>query len=73
MFVFREEYYLQRRDPASLKSEQVKTLDASRNIAEVIIAKYRWGPIGRVGLFFDARLTRFLEPRNPNVSARRWS
>ena len=59
MFVLREEYYLQRRGPASLNSEQAKTLEASRNIAEVIIAKNRSSPIGRVDLFFDARLTRF--------------
>jgi replicative DNA helicase len=59
MFIVRDEHYLERRDPASLKSEQAKTLDASPNIAEVIIAKNRSGPIGRVGLFFDARLTRF--------------
>ena len=65
MFVLREEYYLQRCDPASLKSEQAKTLDASRNIAEVIIAKNRSGPIGRVGLFFDARLTRFTNLESP--------
>ena len=65
MFVLREEYYLQRCDPASLKSEQAKTLDASRNIAEVIIAKNRSGPIGRVGLFFDARLTQFSNLETP--------
>ena len=29
MFVLREEYYLQRCDPASLKSEQAKTPDAA--------------------------------------------
>jgi len=59
MFIYREEYYLSRRDPASLSPEQAETLAEIRNVAEVIIAKNRSGPIGEIGLFFDATLTRF--------------
>jgi replicative DNA helicase len=65
MFIFREEYYLGRRDPASLTEKEAELLATTRNKAEVIIAKNRSGPIARVGLFFDATLTRFanLDPR----------
>jgi replicative DNA helicase len=59
MFIFREEYYLARRDRASLSPEERATFDAVKGVAEVIVAKNRSGPIGEVALAFCAELTRF--------------
>lgn len=62
MFVFREEYYLSRREP-SLDSEKHKAWQQAManvyNVAEVILAKQRHGPIGTIKLFFDGNLTKF--------------
>ncbi len=56
MFVYREQYYLER---AGLPAGD------SEDRAEVLIEKQRHGPIGNVKLKFEAYLTRFsdLEPR----------
>jgi len=59
MLIFREEYYLSRRDPDQLSDEDRALLAASQGIAEIIIAKNRNGPIGTRALHFDAELTRF--------------
>lgn len=70
MFVFREEYYLEREEPTSLKyPDREKYNDAwtkwdqrckeAHGTAEVIIGKNRHGPIGTVKLYFDGSLTRF--------------
>ncbi|MCW5731198.1 MAG: replicative DNA helicase [Alphaproteobacteria bacterium] len=62
MFVFREEYYLARREPRHDTPEHLAWLgemEKVHNIAEVIIGKQRHGPIGNIQLFFDARFTRF--------------
>jgi len=68
MFVFREEYYLERMEPdtgggsdqAREKwSEWREKMDRLTGTAEVIIGKQRHGPIGKVLLAFDARVTRF--------------
>ena len=59
MLIYRDEYYLARRDQASLSAREAAILAAAYNLAEVIIAKNRSGPIGEVGLYFDAALTRF--------------
>ncbi len=63
MFVFREEYYVERRKPsdtdveATLKWQQEMTAVHGR--AEVIIGKQRHGPTGTVNLSFESQFTRF--------------
>ncbi len=72
MFIFREEYYLEKDKPLrdfdednarfedKLESWQIKKSEVE-NVAEVIIAKQRHGPVGSVNLYFDGALTRFAD------------
>jgi replicative DNA helicase len=63
MFVFREEYYVERRKPnesnveETLKWQQEMSLVHGK--ADVIIGKQRHGPTGTVPLAFEAQFTRF--------------
>lgn len=62
MFLYREEYYLARKEPPEGTEKHVEWLekmDKVHNKSDVIIAKQRHGPIGTVHLFFDAQHTRF--------------
>ena len=62
MFIYREEYYLSRKMPQPTDekySAWVADMEKVRNIAEVIIAKQRNGPIGNVALRFDNNTTGF--------------
>lgn len=62
MFVFREEYYESRREPAEgtdKHREWQQRMADIYNVAEVIIAKQRHGPVGTVRLFYEGRLTKF--------------
>jgi len=62
MFVFREEYYLMRREPREGTPEYAAwqdEMDQVHNKAEVIIGKQRHGSIGIVQLRFDPSLTLF--------------
>lgn len=70
MFLYREEYYRDREKPGQRDSEPDQKfherverhemlLEASRNRAEVIVAKQRHGPIGTVHLQFQGDYTRF--------------
>ena len=72
MFIFREEYYLEKGEPMHNVDEardrfedrhqiwQERIADV-RNTASVIIAKQRHGPVGTIDLFFDGSLTRFAD------------
>jgi len=71
LFVFREQYYVERLEPnpqdveAHLKWQQ--ELERVQGIGEVIIGKQRHGPTGTVRLQFTGELTRFdnLDPNHP--------
>ncbi|HRO51169.1 MAG TPA: DnaB-like helicase C-terminal domain-containing protein, partial [Hyphomicrobium sp.] len=62
MFVFREEYYVERTKPREGTPEfndwQAKMMAVSGR-AEVIIGKQRHGPVGTVELAFESQFTRF--------------
>jgi len=65
MFVYREEYYLSRSMPDIEDGEKYmkwqEKMERAANVAEVIVAKQRHGPIGIEHLFFDPNLTRFTD------------
>jgi replicative DNA helicase len=62
MFIYREEYYLTRKEPdvgTAQHAEWFEKLNQVHNLAEIIVAKHRNGPIGSVQLFYDASYSRF--------------
>jgi replicative DNA helicase len=72
MFIYRDEYYLQQREPkiAAFDNDS-KYQDAMEkwksdmsnayNKAELILAKQRHGPTGKIDLFFEGEFTRFTD------------
>lgn len=70
MFIFREEYYLEKAEPihnvdeardrfedrVALWNDRIADV---RNTASIIIAKQRHGPVGAIDVYFDGSLTRF--------------
>jgi replicative DNA helicase len=62
LFIYREEYYLARKEPRPNTTEHQEwqdQMDRVTGIAEVIIGKQRHGPTGIVELQFEAQLTKF--------------
>ncbi len=70
MFVFREEYYLSRGEPVQHTDESVEKFgdrhdrwkercEKAYGTAEIMVAKQRHGPIGKVTLRFDGNTTKF--------------
>jgi replicative DNA helicase len=62
LFVYREEYYLERLEPKEGTEEWIKwdgNMREARGKAEVIIAKQRHGPTGSAKLAFQGQYTRF--------------
>ena len=70
MFIYREEYYLERSEPQQRADESgdrfnerysrwQERYEKAAGLADVIVAKQRHGPIGRVGLRFNPETTRF--------------
>jgi len=70
MFVFREEYYLERHPPQQRADEAEdrygeryrkwqERFEARHGLAEVLVAKQRHGPIGSITLRFEAETTSF--------------
>jgi replicative DNA helicase len=63
MFVYREEYYLSRHEPASAEkhAQWQQEMEKIHNLADVIVGKQRHGPIGTVTLYFNPELTKFAD------------
>ena len=67
MFVFREGYYLQRKEPREATVEHAEwqaKMNEVAHLAEIIIGKQRHGPIGKVTLEFEERFTKFKDTQN---------
>jgi len=72
MFIYREQYYLERAEPSQRTDEPLDKFNDRHdrwkqrceevyNISEVIVAKQRHGPIGTVKLAFDGQYTKFVD------------
>ncbi|MCE2574540.1 replicative DNA helicase [Komagataeibacter sp. FNDCR2] len=72
MFVYRDQYYLQQRQPKETSfdstdkyqtamEEWQRKMDLAHNRAELILEKQRHGPTGTVHLFFEGEFTRFAD------------
>ncbi len=63
MFIYRDEYYMARKMPNGTDKQKYDEWQAEmakvKNIAEILIAKQRNGPVGNVSLMFDSKTTAF--------------
>ena len=72
MFIYRDEYYLQQREPKIIASENEDKyhslhdkwkadMNSCRNKAEILIEKQRHGPTGKIDVLFEGEFTRFAD------------
>ena len=62
MFIYREEYYTERKEPSPGTEEYQKWQDKMtkiHNVAEILVAKQRHGPVGKINLHFEGATTKF--------------
>ena len=63
LFIYRDEYYLKQKEPSPEEKEKylkwMEAMERAHGIAEVIIAKQRHGPVGKVEVQFTESFTRF--------------
>ena len=67
MFVYREAYYLERKEPRPATVEHAEwqpKMNEVSNLAELIIGKQRHGPTGNIMLEFEAMFTKFKDIQN---------
>ena len=67
MFVYREAYYLERKEPTlgSIEhAEWQQKMDEISQLAEIMISKQRHGPTGNVRVEFEAMYTKFKDLEN---------
>ena len=67
MFIFREAYYLERKEPTlgSIEhAEWQQKMNEISSLAEILISKQRHGPTGNVKVEFEAMYTRFKNLEN---------
>ena len=67
MFVFREQYYLEKQEPKLGTAEHVEwqeKMSQVHNQAEIIIGKQRHGPTGLIKLEFESAFTKFKDASN---------
>ena len=67
MFVFREAYYLERKEPRPATVEHAEwqaKMNEITNLAEIIIGKHRHGPTRSIMLEFEAMFTKFKDRQN---------
>ncbi len=67
MFVYREAYYIERKEPRPATVEHAEwqsKMNEVSNLAEIIIGKQRHGPTGNVMLEFEAMFTKFKDIQN---------
>ena len=77
MFVYREEYYLDKSEPSQRENENQESFNerftkwqdrrnSAEGKAEIIISKQRHGPTGIVQVQFEAKYTRFMDLAQDN-------
>ena len=69
MFVYREAYYLERKEPQAATIEHAEwqaKMGEIASLAQIIIAKHRHGPTGNIDLEFEAMFTKFKDKDTQN-------
>ena len=62
MFVYREAYYLERKEPRPATVEHAEwqaKMNEISNLAEIMISKQRHGPTGNIKIEFESMFTKF--------------